>query len=78
MRPLQVLRLCVSERWQLACQVKIAVVPALLTGQVATMSNVIFKCGYAEASIIDLLDTVLESTIIYAETDEKSSKHQVR
>jgi hypothetical protein len=49
MRPLQVFGLGVGERWQLACQVKIAVVAALLTGQVATVSNVILKSGQAEA-----------------------------
>jgi hypothetical protein len=49
MGPLQVLGLCVGERWQLACQVKIAVVAALLTGQIATMSNVVLKSGQVEA-----------------------------
>ncbi len=49
MGPMQVLGLCVGERWQLACQVKIAVVAALLTGQIATMSNVVLKSGQAEA-----------------------------
>jgi hypothetical protein len=49
MRPLQVLGLCVGQRWQLASQVKIAVVAALLTGQIATMSNVVLKSGQVEA-----------------------------
>jgi hypothetical protein len=49
LRPLQVFGLSVGERWQLAYQVKIAVVAALLAGQIATMSNVVLKSGQAEA-----------------------------
>jgi hypothetical protein len=49
MRPLRVLRLRIGDRWQLAGQVKIAVVAALLTGQVATMCNMVLKSGQAEA-----------------------------
>ncbi len=49
MRPLRVLGLRVSQRWQPAGQVKIAVVATLLAGQVATMSNVVLKSGQAEA-----------------------------
>ncbi len=48
MRPLRVLGLRVSQRWQPAGQVKIAVVATLLAGQVATMSKVILKSGQAE------------------------------
>jgi hypothetical protein len=48
MRPPRVLGICVGQRWQPAGQVKVAVVATLLTGQVATMSNVILKSGQAE------------------------------
>ena len=49
MRPKRVLGLRVGERWQPANQMKIAVVAALLAGQIATVSNVILKSGQAEA-----------------------------
>ena len=49
MRPLRVLGLRVSDRWQPAGQVKIAVVATLLAGQVATVGNVVLKCGQAES-----------------------------
>ena len=49
MRPQRELGLRVSDRWQPAGQVKIAVVATLLAGQVATMSNVVLKSGQAEA-----------------------------
>ena len=49
MRPLRVRGLRVGDRWQPAGQMKIAVVAALLAGQVATVSDVILKSGQAEA-----------------------------
>ncbi len=49
MRPKRVLGLRVGERWQSAGQMKIAVVAALLAGQIATVSKVVLKCGQAES-----------------------------